>query len=54
LEVQNYAKIDILVANAGIAGPNYKSWDIDASKQVIDVNLNGFIFYLSCRSPIHD
>jgi len=49
-EVQKYAKIDILVANAGIAGPNHKSWEypIDAWKQVIEVNLNGVFF--SCVS----
>lgn len=51
-EVQKYAKIDILVANAGIAGPNHKSWEypIDAWKQVIDVNLNGVFF--SCRAVL--
>ena len=51
-EVQKYAKIDILVANAGIAGPNHKSWEypIDAWKQVIEVNLNGVFF--SCRAVL--
>ena len=51
-EVQKYAKIDILVANAGIAGPNHKSWEypIDAWKQVIDVNLNSVFF--SCRAVL--
>ncbi len=45
-------KIDILVANAGIAGPNYKLWEypIDAWKQVIDINLSG-IFYC-CRAVV--
>jgi NAD(P)-dependent dehydrogenase (short-subunit alcohol dehydrogenase family) len=45
-------KIDILVANAGIAGPNHKVWDypIDAWKQVIDINLSG-IFYC-CRAIV--
>jgi 3-oxoacyl-[acyl-carrier protein] reductase len=51
-EVQKHAKIDILVANAGIAGPNHKSWEypIDAWKQVIDVNLTGVFF--SCRAVV--
>ena len=51
-EVQKHAKIDILVANAGIAGPNHKSWEypIDAWKQVIDVNLNGVFF--CCRAVV--
>ena len=41
--------IDILVANAGIAGPNHKLWEypVDAWKQVIDINLSG-VFYC-CR-----
>ena len=38
--------IDVLVASAGITGPNTKVWDypVDAWRQVIDVNLNG-LFY---------
>jgi 3-oxoacyl-[acyl-carrier protein] reductase len=45
-------KIDILVANAGIAGPNHKLWEypVDAWKQVIDINLSG-IFYC-CRAVV--
>jgi 2-dehydro-3-deoxy-L-rhamnonate dehydrogenase (NAD+) len=44
--------IDILVANAGIAGPNQKLWEypIDAWKQVVDVNLAG-VFYC-CRAVV--
>jgi 3-oxoacyl-[acyl-carrier protein] reductase len=36
-------RIDILVANAGIAGPNHKTWEypVDAWKRVIDINLLG-------------
>ncbi len=47
---KEHGKIDILVANAGIAGPNHKLWEypIDAWKQVIDINLSG-IFYC-CRA----
>ena len=46
------APIDILVANAGIAGPNalVVDYDIDAWKQVIDINLNG-VFY-ACRAVL--
>jgi NAD(P)-dependent dehydrogenase (short-subunit alcohol dehydrogenase family) len=44
--------IDILVANAGIAGPNEKLWEypIEAWKQVIDINLAG-VFYC-CRAVV--
>ena len=39
-------KIDILVASAGIAGPNATLWEypVEAWRQVIEVNLNG-LFY---------
>ncbi len=39
-------KIDIMVASAGITGPNATLWEypIEAWRQVIDVNLNG-LFY---------
>jgi NAD(P)-dependent dehydrogenase (short-subunit alcohol dehydrogenase family) len=45
-----FGKIDILVANAGVAGPNLKTWDypIDAWKQIIDVNLIGVFLYCQC------
>jgi len=38
--------IDILVASAGITGPNVTTWEypVDAWRQVMDVNLNG-LFY---------
>ncbi len=41
-------KIDILIASAGITGPNATTWEypIEAWKRVIDVNLNG-AFYCS-------
>jgi 2-dehydro-3-deoxy-L-rhamnonate dehydrogenase (NAD+) len=44
--------IDILVANAGIAGPNHLVWEypIEAWQQVLDVNLTGV--FLCCRSVI--
>ena len=39
-------KIDILVASAGITGPNMPTWEYppEAWKQVMDVNING-VFY---------
>lgn len=42
--------IDILVANAGIAGPNLKTWDypVEAWQQVIDIDLTGI--FLCCRA----
>ena len=45
-------RIDILVANAGIAGPNPTIWEypIDAWKQVLDVNLTGVFNF--CRAVI--
>jgi 3-oxoacyl-[acyl-carrier protein] reductase len=38
--------IDVLVCSAGIAGPNYTTWEypLDAWRAVIDVNLNGVFF----------
>jgi 2-dehydro-3-deoxy-L-rhamnonate dehydrogenase (NAD+) len=49
---QKYGRIDILVANAGIAGPNHLSWEypIDAWKQIIDINLTGV--FLCCRAVV--
>jgi 3-oxoacyl-[acyl-carrier protein] reductase len=45
-------QIDILVANAGIAGPNHTTWEypIDAWKKVVDVDLTGV--FLSCRAVL--
>lgn len=49
---QELGTIEILVANAGIAGPNHKLWEypLDAWKQVIDINLSG-VFYC-CRAVL--
>lgn len=43
---QALGKIDILVASAGITGPNGPVWEypVDAWKRVMDVNVNG-VFY---------
>jgi 2-dehydro-3-deoxy-L-rhamnonate dehydrogenase (NAD+) len=45
-------RVDILVANAGIAGPNHSLWEypIEHWRQVIDVNLNGV--FLCCRAVV--
>lgn len=50
--VAKYGAIDILVANAGIAGPNHKTWEypFEAWKQVIDINLFGV--FLCCRAIV--
>jgi 3-oxoacyl-[acyl-carrier protein] reductase len=50
--MDRHGKIDILVANAGIAGPNHKTWDypVAAWKQVIDINLVGV--FLCCRAVV--
>ena len=50
--VQALGGIDILVANAGISGPNAKVWEypMDAWRQVMEVNLNGV--FLCCRAVI--
>jgi 2-dehydro-3-deoxy-L-rhamnonate dehydrogenase (NAD+) len=50
--IGKHGKIEILVASAGIAGPNYKTWEypIDAWKQVVDINLTGV--FLCCRTIV--
>src|SRR5580658_6784939 len=50
--LEKHEAIDILVANAGIAGPNHKTWEypIEAWRQVTDVNLFGV--FLCCRAVI--
>ncbi len=51
--LQKLGGIDILVANAGIAGPNHKTWEypLDAWKQVIDINLTGVFLCCSAILP---
>jgi 2-dehydro-3-deoxy-L-rhamnonate dehydrogenase (NAD+) len=48
--VQAFGKVDILVCNAGIAGPNAKTWDykVEDWKRVIDIDLNAV--FLCCRA----
>jgi len=50
--VEALGGIDILVANAGITGPNEKVWDypVEAWRQVMDVNLGGV--FLCCRAVV--
>jgi len=45
-------KIDILINNAGIAGPSYKTWEypIEDWQKVIDIDLNG-VFYC-CKNIV--
>lgn len=47
-----HGRIDILVANAGIAGPNHPTWEypIEEWKHIIDVNLLGV--FLCCRAIV--
>jgi len=48
--VEAMGGIDILVANAGITGPNTTVWDypVEAWRQVLDVNLTGV--FLACKA----
>jgi 2-dehydro-3-deoxy-L-rhamnonate dehydrogenase (NAD+) len=50
--LDRHGKIDILVANAGIAGPNHKTWDypVETWRHVIDINLVGV--FLCCRAVV--
>ena len=46
--IQEFTKVDILINNAGIAGPSFKTWEypIEDWQKVIDIDLNG-VFYCS-------
>ncbi len=48
--IGKHPRIDILVANAGIAGPNHKTWEypVEEWRRVISVNLLGV--YHCCRA----
>lgn len=52
LTEQVLGRVDILVASAGITGPNAKCWEypLEAWQRVMDVNLNG-VFYC-CRAVL--
>jgi 2-dehydro-3-deoxy-L-rhamnonate dehydrogenase (NAD+) len=45
-----HGKVDILVANAGIAGPNHTTWEypVEEWRRVIEINLLGV--YYCCRA----
>jgi 2-dehydro-3-deoxy-L-rhamnonate dehydrogenase (NAD+) len=49
---EKFGKIDILVANAGISGPNLKAWEypVETWKQLIEIDLTGV--FLCCRAVI--
>lgn len=48
----NLGGIDILVCNAGIAGPNHNTWEypVEAWRDVVEIDLNG-VFYC-CRAIV--
>ena len=50
--IDEHQRIDILVANAGIAGPNHKTWEypVEEWQRVINVNLLGV--YYCCRAIV--
>ena len=50
--IEKHGRIDILIANAGISGPNHTTWDypIDIWKEVIDINLVGV--FLCCHAVL--
>jgi len=50
--LETHGAIDILVCNAGIAGPNHTTWDypIDEWKRILDVNLVSV--FLCCRAVL--
>jgi 3-oxoacyl-[acyl-carrier protein] reductase len=49
-----FGRIDILVCNAGIAGPNVKTWDypVEAWRQVLSVNLDGPFHCCRAVAPV--
>ena len=50
---REFGRIDILVNSAGIAGPNFKTWEypVDEWRKVIDIDLNGTLdVVFSCEN----
>ncbi len=52
ITLEKNSRIDILINNAGIAGPSFKTWEypIDQWQNVIDIDLTG-LFYC-CKSVV--
>ena len=50
-----FGGIDILVANAGIAGPNHKTWEypVDEWRRVIEIDLMGVFYCCRAVDPAH-
>lgn len=50
--LKRHGRIDILVANAGIAGPNYPTWEypVEQWRRVIEINL--LSVFLCCRAVL--
>jgi 2-dehydro-3-deoxy-L-rhamnonate dehydrogenase (NAD+) len=50
--LERFGRIDILVANAGISGPNLTTWEYspDAWRQVLEIDLTGV--FLCCRAVV--
>lgn len=49
-----FGRVDILVANAGIAGPNHKLWEypVEDWQQVMDININGVFHCNRSLAPL--
>ena len=51
--VERHDAVDVMVNNAGVAGPTMPSWDypLDEWRTVIDVDLNGVYYCCRCALP---
>jgi len=51
--LRGMGRVDILCANAGIAGPNHPTWEypIEAWRQVLDIDLNAVFYTLRAIVP---